>query len=190
VDVLDRAALGGDPAAAELQVEVLDVEGQEFPGAGGGLVEHPPQDPFAQAVPVAGEQLVQAGAGDGPIAAAGGLAAFQAAGGVGGEDLLPPGPGGEGGERGQVPVPGGGRRVVPSVHHRGVVLGKERGGVAAAGAGDEAGESAGVAGAGGLGLDRVEVAVDGGRYDLAAGGGVGGRGRERDDRHEGPPALM
>jgi len=71
-----------------------------------------------------------------------------------------------------------------------VVLGKERGGVAAAGAGDEAGESAGVAGAGGLGLDRVEVAVDGGRYDLAAGGGAGGRVRERDDRHEGPPALM
>jgi hypothetical protein len=58
VDVLDRAALGGDPAAPEFQVEVLDVEGQEFLGAGGGLVEHPPQDPFAQAVPLIGEQLV------------------------------------------------------------------------------------------------------------------------------------
>jgi hypothetical protein len=38
VDVLDRAALGGDAATPELQVVVLDVEGQEFPGAGGGLV--------------------------------------------------------------------------------------------------------------------------------------------------------
>jgi hypothetical protein len=38
VDVLDRAALGGDAATPELQVEVLDVEGQELLGAGGGLV--------------------------------------------------------------------------------------------------------------------------------------------------------
>ena len=44
----------------QLQAEVLDVEGQEFFGAGGGLVQHPPQDPLAKAVPVVGEQLVQA----------------------------------------------------------------------------------------------------------------------------------
>jgi hypothetical protein len=55
VDVLDRAALGGDAATPELQVEVLDVEGQELLGAGGGLVEHPPQDPLAKGVPVVGE---------------------------------------------------------------------------------------------------------------------------------------
>lgn len=63
VDVLDRAALGADAAAPELQVQVLDVEGQELLGAGGGLIQHPPQHPLAQAVPVAGEQLVQADAG-------------------------------------------------------------------------------------------------------------------------------
>jgi hypothetical protein len=106
VDVLDRAALGGAPATPELQVEILDIEGQELLGASGGFVEHPPQDPLAQAVPVVGEHLVQAGARDGPITAAGGLAAFQSAGGVSGEDLLPPGPGGERGERGQVSVTG------------------------------------------------------------------------------------
>ena len=71
VDVLDRAALGVDAAAPEPQVEVLDVEGQEFFGAGGGLVQHPPQDPLAKAVPVVGEQLVQACARDGAVAAAG-----------------------------------------------------------------------------------------------------------------------
>ena len=77
-------------ATPELQVEVLDVEGEDLLGAGGGLVEHPPQDPLAQAVPVVGEQLLQAGAGDGPIAAAGGLAALQPPGGVGGQDLVAP----------------------------------------------------------------------------------------------------
>ncbi|GAA3421956.1 hypothetical protein GCM10018952_70380 [Streptosporangium vulgare] len=74
--VLDRAALGGDAAAPELQVEVFDVEGQEFLGAGGGLIQHSPQDPLAQTVLVVGEQLVQAGAGDGAVAAASALAAL------------------------------------------------------------------------------------------------------------------
>src|SRR5450755_463090 len=96
VHVLDRAALGADAAAPELQVQVLDVEGQEFFGAGGGLVEHPPQHPLAQIVPVVGEQLVQPGARDRAVAAAGGLAALQPPPRVRGEDLLPPGPGGEG----------------------------------------------------------------------------------------------
>jgi hypothetical protein len=51
----------GQAAAPELQVQVLDVKGQELLGAGGGLVQHPPQHLLAQAVPVVGEQLVQAG---------------------------------------------------------------------------------------------------------------------------------
>jgi hypothetical protein len=52
VHVLDRAALGVDTAAPELQVQVLDVEGEDLFGAGGGLIQHPPQHPPAQIVPV------------------------------------------------------------------------------------------------------------------------------------------
>lgn len=57
VGCLSPIPLGGDAAALGLQVEVLDVEGQEFLGAGGGLVEHPPRDPFARAVLVVGKQF-------------------------------------------------------------------------------------------------------------------------------------
>ena len=116
-----------------------------------------------------------------------GLAALQPAGGVGGEDLLPPGPGGEGGQRGQVPVPGRGRRGVPPVHHGGVVLGRQSCDGLSSGERGQLGEGIGVAVAGDPGLHGVEVAVNGGRDGLAVGGGAGERGRERDDRHEGLP---
>ena len=81
MDVLDCATLGGDAGPPELRVEVLDVEGEDLLRPGGGLVEHPPQDPLAQAVPVVGEQLLEAGARDGPVAAACGLAALEPPGG-------------------------------------------------------------------------------------------------------------
>jgi hypothetical protein len=42
VHVLDGAALGDDAGAAELQVEVFDVEGEDFLGAGGRVVQQPP----------------------------------------------------------------------------------------------------------------------------------------------------
>lgn len=102
VYVLGRTALGGDAAAPELQVQVLNVQGQEFLGSGRCFVERSPEDPFAQAVPVVGEQLVQPGARDRAVAAAGGFAPLQSASRIGGEDLLPSGPGGERGQRGQV----------------------------------------------------------------------------------------
>jgi hypothetical protein len=145
-----------------------------------GLVSHPPQHPLAQPVPVVSEQLVQPGARDRPVAAAGGLAAFQLPGRVRGEDLLPPGPCGERGQRGQVPVPGRGRRVVPPVHHRGVVLGRQFGGGPVPGERGQPGEGLGVTVAGGLGLDGVEVPVDGCRDALPV-GGLGERGGERHD---------
>ncbi|WP_346104053.1 hypothetical protein [Nonomuraea maheshkhaliensis] len=187
--VFDGAALGGDAAAPELQVKIFDVQGQDFVGSGCGLVQHAPQDPLAEIVPIVGEQLLQAGERDRSVAAAGGFAPLQPSSGVDGEDLLALRPGGEGGERGQVPVPGGDRRAVPSGHHRGVVVRGQGAGVAGTGVRGEAGESLGVAGPGGLGLDPVEVAVDSGRDALAAlrgvrRRGVGGRRREGDGRHE------
>src|SRR5271166_2819631 len=81
VDVLDGTAFGGDAGSPELRIEVFDVEGEDLFRPGRGLVEHPPQDSLAQAMPVVGEQLFEAGARDGPVAAAGGLAAFQSPGG-------------------------------------------------------------------------------------------------------------
>jgi hypothetical protein len=41
VDVLARAAPGGDASAAEFQVEFFDVEAEDLFGAGGGLVQGP-----------------------------------------------------------------------------------------------------------------------------------------------------
>ncbi|GAA0826815.1 hypothetical protein GCM10009525_21790 [Streptosporangium amethystogenes subsp. fukuiense] len=67
VHVFDGAALGDDPGAAELQVEVLDVEAEDFLGAGGRVVQEPPQHPFAQGARGIGEQLVQPGGRDGTV---------------------------------------------------------------------------------------------------------------------------
>jgi hypothetical protein len=55
------------PLEVKLQVEVFDVEGEDLLRPGGGLVEHPPQDSLAQAVPVIGEQLLEPGTRDGPV---------------------------------------------------------------------------------------------------------------------------
>ncbi|MGI5157820.1 hypothetical protein [Microbispora sp. CA-102843] len=77
MNVLDGAALGDDAGAAELQVEALDVEGEDFFGAGGGVVQKPPVDSFAQGMRGVGEERLQPGARDGAVAAAGGLAALQ-----------------------------------------------------------------------------------------------------------------
>ncbi|MGW4958815.1 hypothetical protein ACWEPL_16430 [Nonomuraea sp. NPDC004186] len=56
---LDRT--GG---AAVLQVEVFDVQGEDFGGAGGGLVRHPPQRLLAQRDVAAGQQPVDGGLRD------------------------------------------------------------------------------------------------------------------------------
>lgn len=44
----DGDVLGADGSAPVLQVEVFDVEGEDFRGSGRRFVEHPPQGPFAQ----------------------------------------------------------------------------------------------------------------------------------------------
>ncbi|MET7462976.1 hypothetical protein [Nonomuraea sp. NPDC005501] len=97
--VIDGAAFAGDAGAAEVGVEVLDVEGEDLLCSGGGFVEHPPQQPFSQGVAKVGEQRFQPGLRDGAVLAPGGFAALQAAGWVGGQDVLALGPGGEGDQR-------------------------------------------------------------------------------------------
>lgn len=84
--------------------------------------------------------------GDGAVAAVGGLAPAQAAGRVGGQEVLALGPGGEGDQGGQVQIPGGGRGEIPALHHRGVLLGSQlHDGVARAGDGGQAKEGVSVA---------------------------------------------
>ncbi|WP_162794613.1 hypothetical protein [Nonomuraea lactucae] len=90
--VLDGVPVAGDAGAAELQVEVFDVEGEDFLGAGGGVVQEPPQDSFAQRVGGVSEECLQSGARDGAVAAAGAVAALQAPGRVGDEQFLALGP--------------------------------------------------------------------------------------------------
>ena len=80
-----------------------------------------------------GEQLLDAGARDGPVAAADGLAAFQPPGGIRRQNLVALGPDGEGRQRGQVPVPGGRSCAVSSGHDRRVVPGLQAARVALAG---------------------------------------------------------
>src|SRR4051794_19468062 len=81
-------ALGNDAGAAEFQVEVFDVEGEDFLGSGGGVVQQPPQQSFAQGVGGGGEERLQPGGRDVAVAVAGEFAALQAAGGVGGQQIL------------------------------------------------------------------------------------------------------
>jgi hypothetical protein len=47
-----------------LQVEVLDVQRQDFGGTGGGLVEHPPQGLLLERDVAAGQQPVDGGLDD------------------------------------------------------------------------------------------------------------------------------
>ncbi|WP_067143972.1 hypothetical protein [Microtetraspora malaysiensis] len=99
--VFEGAAFGSDAGAPELRVEVFDVEGEDFLGPGRSFIQQPPEDSFPERVAVVGEQLLQAGLRDGAVAAAGGGAALQPAGGVGRQQVLALGPGGEGDQRGQ-----------------------------------------------------------------------------------------
>ncbi|MEU6718994.1 hypothetical protein ABZ897_46660 [Nonomuraea sp. NPDC046802] len=185
--VLEGATLAGDAGAAELQVEVLDVEGEDFLGAGGGVVQEPPEDSFAQRVRGVGEQRLQPSARDGAVAAAAGFAALQAPGGVGGQQFLALGPGGEGNQGGQVPVPGGGGRGLPAIHYRGVLLGGQRGdGMIRSGDRGEVGEGLGVAGAGsgrGAGLQEALDGCGGRRAGRAGERGRVGLCGERHDGH-------
>jgi hypothetical protein len=47
VDPFGVPALGGDFGSSPGEVEVVDVQGQDLAGPGGGLVEHPPQGLFS-----------------------------------------------------------------------------------------------------------------------------------------------
>ena len=88
-DDVDGAALAADPARAVRQVQVLDVEREHLGRPGGGLVQHPPERPLAQADVLAGEQLVDLAAGQGAGAVGPRLAALEHPGRVGGEPALP-----------------------------------------------------------------------------------------------------
>ena len=57
-DPFGVAALGPDRGAAGVQVEVFDVQRQDFAGAGGGFVEHPPQGLLPQRNVAAGQRPV------------------------------------------------------------------------------------------------------------------------------------
>lgn len=148
-------------SAAELSVEVIDVEGQDLFGSGGRFVQETPQESFPQRVAAVDAQFLQPDEGDGAVAAVGGLAPARAAGRVGGQEVLALGPGGEGDQGGPVPVPGGGRGEMPALHHRRVLLGSQlHDGVARAGDGGQASEGVGVAGAGGGGGQGGQEALD------------------------------
>jgi hypothetical protein len=100
------AALLPGPAAAELHVEVGQVQLKQLVRSGAPSVGHAPQDPFTQAEAVIDEQPFQPGSGDGLVTVAGHLAALQPPARVGGQPVLPPRVRGKGVERGQVHVPG------------------------------------------------------------------------------------
>lgn len=113
MQVFDVAALGAGDGPPELGVEILDVQGEDFLGAGRGLVQHPPQHSFPKVVAVVGQQLRQPGVRDGLVAPLGDLPALQVAGRVEGEPVLSYGVGGEGPQRGQVLVPRRGGPLIP-----------------------------------------------------------------------------
>jgi hypothetical protein len=108
------AALGADPGALVVRVQVADVQGEDLLGAGGDLVEHPPQGLLPQPDAWQVEQPLTGGGVDGAGAVDGFLAALQPGGRV---DVEPEAAGGVGDERaegGQVPVPGRGGRSLPA----------------------------------------------------------------------------
>lgn len=109
VHVLGVAAFGDHAGAAGVEFQVLDVQGQEFGGAGGGFVEHPPQGFLPQGDVAAGQQPLDRGPVDGPgLVALLGLALHR-----GGQRrrrvAVLAAPGEEGAERGAALVPGGRR---------------------------------------------------------------------------------
>jgi hypothetical protein len=74
VDPFGVAAFGADRGAAGVQVEVFDVEGQDFAGPGGRLVEQPPEGFLPQWHVAAGQRAFDRRAGHRP----GGVGRFAA----------------------------------------------------------------------------------------------------------------
>ena len=149
-DPFGVAAFGADRGAAGIQVEVFDVQRQDLAGAGGGLVEHPPQGLLPQRHVAAGEYSVDRRPGhcaDGvevlaaPFGAGREHRGGRPAGGASGQ------PGGHGAA---VAVPGRrGALPLQLVQHAGQVLAADLGQRAAsAEAGEQAVQHAGVAAAG------------------------------------------
>jgi len=62
---LGVTALGGGAGALVVQVDVLDVEGEDFLRAGGGFIQQPPQALLPDGDILATEQPLQRGVGDG-----------------------------------------------------------------------------------------------------------------------------
>ena len=62
---LGVAAFGDCAGAFVVQVDVLDVEGEDFLRAGGGLVQQPPQALLPDGDVLAAEQPLKGGVGDG-----------------------------------------------------------------------------------------------------------------------------
>jgi hypothetical protein len=107
-------ALDCDRGAAVFEVEVLDVEVQHRASPGGGLVEHPPQGPFAQRDVPAGADPVDLGTVDGQGVVIGFVAALAARRNRGGSPSgLGAAPTEPRADRSAVAVPGRRRRRVP-----------------------------------------------------------------------------
>ena len=83
--LLQRAALAVHPGPPVGQIQVLHVQGQEFVGAGGGLIQQPPQGSFPQVEIAVGKQPLQLTSGEGPGAVDPLAAPLQAIGRIEGE---------------------------------------------------------------------------------------------------------
>jgi hypothetical protein len=92
------------------QVQIRHVQGQELVGAGGGLIQQPPQGSLPQREITAGEQPLELAAGEGPGAVDLDAVTFKVAGRIGGEPAAAPPPADRGSQGGRLPVPGRRRR--------------------------------------------------------------------------------
>src|SRR5581483_5893954 len=102
-----RGALGGE-------VEILDVEGEDFVCSGGGVIEHPPECPVPKGDVGTGPQGGEVVGRDGSRSAAGLTAGFEGDGGLG-QPAVALAVRDEGSEGGHLSVPTGLRRPGPAL---------------------------------------------------------------------------
>jgi hypothetical protein len=116
----DMAALGAGPGLPVGQVEAGYVQAEGFLGAGGGVVQQPPQRPLPQRDVGPGPQAFQLGQRDRPGVVLGRGAAVGAQLQVPGGPAVAAAPGQERADGGQVPVPGARREAAPQPAGRAV----------------------------------------------------------------------
>jgi hypothetical protein len=117
---LDRAPLAVHPPVG--QVQVLHVQGQQLVGAGGTLLQQPPQGSLPQLDPT-GKHPLELAAGEGPGAVDPLPASLQGIGRIDGEPAAAAPPANRGPQGGELPVPGRRRRrgvaaAKPASQHR------------------------------------------------------------------------